>query len=79
MDKNVGKTITKLRVDPAKQSVTDALKTASKRTIQVKATVTGDLTGTKITDKTSKTSPRSNSERNEEEIIRKRYIPPELR
>ena len=79
MDKNVGKTISKLLVDPAKQSVTDTLKTASKRTIQEKATAAGDLIGTKINDKTSKTSPRSNSEANEEEIIRERYIPPELR
>ena len=35
----------------AKQSATDALKTASKRTIQQKAEATGDLTGNKIPKK----------------------------
>ena len=34
---------------------------------------TGDLTGNEIA------SPQKNSETNEEEILRERYIPPELR
>ena len=44
--------------------------------------VTGDLIGNKITDgitKVLKTSPRNNSETNEEEILRKRFIASELR
>ena len=43
---------------------------------------TGDLIGIKIADKitrVSKTSPKNNSEANEEEIPREKYIPPELR
>ena len=69
-------------VDPTKQSTTDALKTDSKRVIQKTAEATGDLTGNKIADKitrVSKTSPKNNSETNEEEILRERYISPELR
>ena len=44
--------------------------------------VTVDLIGNKIADKltrVSKTSPKSNSETNEEEILREKYISPELR
>ena len=40
------------------------------------------MIGTKIADKTtrvSKTSPHNNSETNKEEILRERYISPELR
>ena len=43
---------------------------------------TGDLTGNEITDKitkVSKISPKNNSEINEEEILRERYISPEKR
>ena len=41
----------------AKQSVTDAFKTASKRAIQ-KIEVTGDLTGNKIANKITKLSKK---------------------
>ena len=61
-------------LDHAKKS--DSCKTASKRTIQKPAEATGDLIGTKITDKIakfSKKSPQNNSERNEE-IYREKYI-----
>ena len=37
--------------DRAKKSTTDAIKTASKRTIQKTAEATGDLTRNKIADK----------------------------
>ena len=40
------------------------------------------MIGNKIADKitkASKTSPKNNSETNEEEILRERFIPPELR
>ena len=42
----------------------------------------GDLIGNKIADKitrASKTSPKNNSETNEEEILRERYIFPKRR
>ena len=50
--------------------------------IQKTAEVTGDLTGDKNANKitgVSKTSPKNNLEANEEEIIREKYISPELR
>ena len=64
----------------AKQSY--AFKTSSKIVIQKIAEVTGNLIGNKIADKiirASKTSPKNNSETNEEEILREKYISPELR
>ena len=54
----------------------------SKRAIQKTAEATGDLTGNKIADKitrVSKTSPMNNSETNEEEMVRVKFIPLELR
>ena len=46
-------------LDSAKKSTTDAIKTASKRAIQITAEATGDLIGKKIADKiTSKASPK---------------------
>ena len=50
--------------------------------MQETAEATGDLIGNKIADKitkVSKTSPENNSETNEEEILREKYISPELR
>ena len=69
-------------LDHTKKSARDALKVASKRAIQKTAEATGDLIGNEIVDKikkASKTSPKSNSETNEEEILKERYISPELR
>ena len=57
-----------------KKSAADAHKTASKIGIQKTAEVTGDLIGNKSADKItsdSKTSPKNNSEANEEEEILK--------
>ena len=68
-------------LDHAKQSATDALKTSLKRAIQKTAEATGDLIGIKIADKitrSSKTSPQFKSEANDE-ILREKYIFPELR
>ena len=90
MGRNIGKNMSKsLRskysqklLDHVKQSATDALKTASKRAIIKKAEETGDLIGNKIADKitkVAKTSPKYNSETKGEEILRERFIPPELR
>ena len=56
------------------------LKLLQKTAIQKTAEATRDLIGTKIANKTirvSKTSPQNNSETNEEEILRERYISPE--
>ena len=90
MGKNVGKSISKnlsgkysqKLLDHAKQSGTDALKTASKRVIQKTTEATGDLIGKNTADritKVSKTSPKNNSETNDEEILRERFTSPELR
>ena len=83
--KNINKSLTskysQLILDNAKQSATDALKHSSKRVIQKTAETTGDLTGKKIADKIarcSKTLPQNKSETNEE-ILREKYISPELR
>ena len=68
-------------LDHAKQSATDALKISSKRAVQKTTEATGDLIGIKIADKItrfSKTSPQCKSEANEE-ILREKYIFPELR
>ena len=69
-------------IDHAKQSATDAIETASKRATQKTAEATDDLIGNNIADKitrVSKTSPNNNSERNEKEILRERFVPSELR
>ena len=88
MGRNISKNISKplsskyiqKLVDHAKQSATDALRTASKR-----AETTGGFSGNKIADKitrVSKTSPQNNSGGNIEhdrEKHRERYISPEQR
>ena len=87
IDKNISKNISsqysKKRLDHAKQSATDALKTASKRAIQK---TTGGLIGNKIADKItkiSKTSQHNNSEivtnEHDKEIPKERKISPEER
>ena len=89
MGKNIGKNITKNLsskynqkiLDHAKQSATDAIKTASKWAIQKIEEATGDLIGNKIADKitrVSEISPKSDSEINKEEILREKYISPKL-
>ena len=65
-----------------KEQTKEAIKTASKKAIQETAEATGNLIGYKITNKiirVSKTSPKNNLETNEEEILRERFIPSELR
>ena len=85
MGTNIGKNISKSLsrkynqnvLDHVKQSVTDTLKTVSKRAILKTAEANDDLTGNKITDtitKVSKSSPYSplnNSEHKVESIINK--------
>ena len=88
--RNMGKKISKTLsskcnqklFDHDKQSATDALKVASKRSIQKTAEASGDLIGNKVADriiKVSKTSPQNNSETNEAEILKERSISPEQR
>ena len=48
--------------DHAKQSATDALKTASKRAIEETAEVTDDLIGNKSSNKVIKKPPQNTSE-----------------
>ena len=90
MGKNIGKNISKTLssknsrklLDHAKKSATDAFKTSSKGVIQRIAEATGNIKGNKIADKitrVSKTSPKNNSETNEEVTIREKYISPALR
>ena len=65
-----------------KKSATDAIKTTSKKGIQKTAEATVDFIENKISDKitrVSKNSPQNNREKNEEKILRERYISPELR
>ena len=89
MCKNIGKNISKnlsskysqKRIDHAKQSATDVFETASKRVIQKTTEATDNLIRNKIADKitrVSKTSPKNNLETNEEDILREKYILPEL-
>ena len=85
--KNIGKSLTnkysQKRLDSAKKSTTDAVKTASKRAIQKSAEATGDLIGNKIADKITNLSKRNNDLNNETEedveitTHKKRYISPE--
>ena len=78
--KNLRSKYSQTLLDLAKQSAADALKTDHfKRRDEKKQTAeaTGDLIGNKVTDKitrVSKTSPKNNSETNEEEMLRERCI-----
>ena len=57
-------------------------KTSSKRVIQETVQSTGDLIGNKIADKitrASKISPKNELETSAEEILREKYISPQLR
>ena len=77
------------RLDSARKSTTDAIKTASKRAIQKAAEATGDLIGNKIADKITSISKKpvkelpNNDEREEENVEitthKKRYLSPEER
>ena len=73
-------------LDTAKKSTTDAIKTASKRTIQKRAEATGNLIGNKIADKITSVSNkksikelRDNDENVEIITHKKRYESPEER
>ena len=64
---NVSSKYSQKLLDHAKQSSTDALKTASRRLIQKAAEATGDLTENKITDKIAKVS-RSSTQTSSETV-----------
>ena len=72
-------------LETAKKSMTDAIKTTSKRATQKTGETTGDLIGNKIADKITNTSKKSsrelqNNKANDEiEIPKERYISPEKR
>ena len=66
--KNIGKSLTneygQKRIDSAKKSTTDAIKTASKRAIQKTAEATGDLICNKIADKITSVSKKPSNNNN---------------
>ena len=80
--KNIGKNLSnkysKKCLDRAKKSTTDAMKTASKKEIQITAEATHDLIGNKISHKITKASKTSQSNleavKSEEDIPKERYI-----
>ena len=72
----------KKRVDAAKKSATDAVKTASKRAIQRTAKATGVLIGNKIADKITSVSKKKSNNNDDDDDVKltthkKRYISPE--
>ena len=81
--KNMGKSLSSKyghkRLDSAKKSTTDTIKTASKRAIQKTAEATGDLIGNKIADKMTSISKKSSNNNNNNDDVelttyQKRYI-----
>ena len=70
-------------LDTAKKSATDAIKTASKRTIQKTAEATGDLIGNKTADKITSISKKPSNISNNDDVEltthKKRHISPEER
>ena len=90
--KNMGKSLSNKyvqKLDSAKKSTADAIKTASKKAIQETAEATGDLIGNKISDEITNVSKKkstkelhNNDETEEDTEItthNKRYISPEER
>ena len=62
MGKNLSNKYGQKLLDSAKKSTTDAIKTASKRSIQKTAQATGHLVGNKIADKITSISKKSPKE-----------------
>ena len=85
MCKNLSNKYSQKRLDNAKKSTTDAVKTVSKQAIQKTAEATGDLIGNKIADKITIVSKKPAKELpNDETDVeiatpKKRYISPEKR
>ena len=83
MGKNLSGKYDQELLDHAKQSVTDAIRTSSKRVIQKTAEGTGDFIGNEIDNrvtKVSKNSKQNNSKTvtndHDKEISKERYISP---
>ena len=88
MGKSLSNTYGKKHLGSAKESTTDAIKTASKRAIQKTEEATGDLIGNKIADKitnvSNKKSNNNNNNNNNNDDVelktqKKRYISPKER
>ena len=62
MGKNLSNKYSQKRLDSAKKSTTDVIKTASKRPIQKTAEATSDLISNKIADKVTSVSNKSSTE-----------------
>ena len=87
--KNMGKKLcnkySQKLIDTARNSTTDAIKTASKKAIQKAAEATGDLIGNKIADKITTVSKKPQNNESEadsnslKDVPKKRYISPEER
>ena len=84
--KNISSKYSQNRLDHARQSATDTLKTASKREIQKTTEATGDLISNKIAEKVTKVSKKltkNNSEtaknEHDKEIPKERHISPKER
>ena len=71
----------KKRVDAAKKSATDAVKTVFKRAIQRTAEATGVLIGNEIADKITSVSKKKSNNNDDDDVKltthKKRYISPE--
>ena len=65
MSKSVSGKYGQKRLDSAKKSTTDVIKTASKGAIQKTAEATGDLIGIKIADKITSVSKRPSNNNND--------------
>ena len=86
MGKSLSNTYGKKHLGSAKESTTDAIKTASKRAIQKTEEATGDLIGNKIANKitnvSNKKSNNNNNNNNDDVELKtqkKRYISPKER
>ena len=86
--KNISNKYGQKLADTASKSVTDAIKTASKRVIQKIAEATGDLVGNKIADKITTASKKSLKKSRDKELLstefnkeipKERYISPKER
>ena len=68
MDKNVSSKCDQKRLDSAKKSKMDAIKTASKTAIRKTTETTGDLIGNKIADKITSVSTELHSKTSPNEL-----------
>ena len=80
MNKNLSNKYSQKLLDTAKKSITDTVKTASKRAIQETAEATGDLIGNKIADKITSVSKKTQNNESKadsaspKDVPEKRYI-----